>query len=316
MIEGPRGLPGLRGPQGPPGKSDFDEDTIKKIKDFFSNDVTKYKNNSSEINNVSPANKNRLLYGIKKTNITESNDKKIASSSFLKILKNNEIGTNVLYDSFYLSPNILEINEYSNFNYIHNKKVEKFTNIFDNYDYQYFPIDYVPSGFPINFRNNLSKFNNLMITNFTWNIIQNINDIKYEETDILGICPNINEFFHKNINLSVNFELHSQIPLHLINNRENIIPYRNKYVKISNPSKTCLFKVKNIKINKLNGFKDEIIKIPLNNYQNLYSAILCVRISIDDDEVHQLKGYDINQKLTYGYIPFNQIIFGLDYYLQ
>ena len=89
----------------------------------------------------------------------------------------------------------------------------------------------------------------------SWNIIQNINDTKYEEANILGITPNINEMSYKNINLSVNFELHSQIPLHLLSNRENIIPYRNVNIKVGNPSKTCLFKIQNIKINKLNGFR-------------------------------------------------------------
>ena len=321
MIEGPRGLPGLRGPvgpQGPPGNSNLDDELVEKIKKFFINkniNDIEQENQIKEINNTSN-NKTTLLYGIKKTNISESNNKKISSSNFLKILKNNEVGNNIIFDSFYLSPNILEINEYSSFNYVHNKQVERFFNIYDDRDIQYFPIDYVPSGFPINLKNKLSRYNNLVITNFTWNIIQNINDSKYDETELLGICPNINELMHTNIDLTINFELHSQIPVQLINNRENIIPYRNKHVKVSNPSKTCLFKIKKIKVNKLNGFKDTTINIPIHNCPNMNNSLLCVRISLDDDAVHQLKGYDSNEKLTYGYLPFNQIIFSMDYYLQ
>ena len=308
LMEGPRGMPGLRGPPGPPGPSNLDESMIDELKNM----LKEYSDNSKK----DKYNMKSVLYGIKKTNITELNDKKLSSSNNLKIMKNNEIGSKIIYDSFYLSPNILEINEYSYYNFIHEKKVEKFINIYDESDYQYFPIDYTPSGFPINIKNSKSKYNNLIITNMSWNIIQNINDKKYEEANILGITPNINEMSYKNINLSVNFELHSQIPLHLLSNRENIIPYRNENIKVGNPSKTCLFKVQNIKINKLNGFRENNIVIPLNNFYNLYNSLLCVRVSIDEDDIYYLKGFDANEKLNYGHVPFSQFILNFDYYLQ
>ena len=311
LLEGPRGMPGLRGPPGPPGppgSSNLDESMIEDLKNM----LKEYSDNSKR----DKYNVKTLLYGIKKTNITELNDKKLSSSNNLKIMKNNEIGSKIIYDSFYLSPNILEINEYSSYNFIHEKKVEKFINIYDENDYQYFPIDYTPSGFPINIKNSKSKYNNLIITNVSWNIIQNINDTKYEEANILGITPNINEMAYKNINLSVNFELHSQIPLHLLSNRENIIPYRNVNIKVANPSKTCLFKVQNIKINKLNGFRENNIVIPLNNFYNLFNSLLCVRVSLDEDDIYYLKGFDANEKLNYGHVPFSQFILNFDYYLQ
>lgn len=311
LLEGPRGMPGLRGPpgpQGPPGLSNLDENMIEDLKNM----LKEYSDNSKK----DKYNIKSVLYGIKKTNITELNDKKLSSSNNLKIMKNNEIGSKIIYDSFYLSPNILEINEYSSYNFIHQKKVEKFTNIYDEEDYQYFPIDYTPAGFPVNIKNNKSKYNNLIITNISWNMIQNINDTKYEEANILGITPNINEMAYKNINLSIHFELHSQIPLHLLNNRENIIPYRNVNIKVANPSKTCLFKVQDFKINKLNGFRENNIVIPLNNFYNLYNSLLCVRISLDEDDIYYLKGFDNNEKLTYGYVPFSQFILNFDYYLQ
>lgn len=307
IIEGPRGLPGMRGPegpQGPPGISNLDEETADELKIMLKN-----------FKKLNVTNKS-LLYGIKKTNITDLNNNKFSSSTFFKMMKNNDIGNKIIFDTFYLSPNILEINEHSSYNFIHNKKVEKFINIFNKNDYQYFPIDYIPAGFPINIKNNHSRYNNLVINNFSWNIIQNINDSKYEETDILGLVPNIEEYLYKNINLTINFELHSQIPLQLLDNKENIIPYRNNNVRVLNPSKTCLFEVKNVKINKLNGFLDNKITIPISNFYNLYNTLLCVRISIDEDDIYYLKGFNNNKKLTYGYIPFSQIILNFDYYLQ
>ena len=298
-------MPGLRGPPGPPGppgNSNIDEELIQDLKNMLKDYTCKTKKT--------------LLYGIKKTNITDLNDKNMSSSNNLKIMKNNEIGNKIVFDSFYLSPNILEINEYSSYNFIHQKRVEKFTNIYDNTDIQYFPIDYTPSGIPINIKNSTSKYNNLILTNLSWNIMQNINDTKYEEANILGITPNINEFLYKNINLCINIELHGQIPSKSFNNRDNIIPYRNDNIKVSNPAKTCLFKAKTIKINKLNGLNENNIVIPLENLYNLYNSLLCIRITIDDDDIYCLKGFDNNEKLTYGHIPFNQFILNFDYYLQ
>ena len=47
------------------------------------------------------------------------------------MMKNNDIGNKVIFDTFYLSPNILEINEHSTFNFIHEKKVEKFFRMYN-----------------------------------------------------------------------------------------------------------------------------------------------------------------------------------------
>ena len=240
----------------------------------------------------------------------------MSSSSYFKMMKNNEHGNHVIYDAFYLSPNILEINEHSSYNYIHSKKVDKFINIFDKNDSQYFPIDYIPAGFPINIKNSQSIYNNLIIHNLSWNIIQNLNDSKYDDIGLLGIVPNVDEYIYKNINLTLNFELHSQIPLQLLTNKGNIIPYRNNNISVINPSKTCLFQVKNIKINKLNGFLNEKINIPLTNFYNLHNSLLCIRVSLDEEETYYLKGFNNNNKLTYGYIPLSQIIINFDYYLQ
>ena len=309
VVEGPRGFPGMIGPQGPSGPPGppgpgLDEDLIDDLKELLVNTMHNTKN-------IRP-----LLYGIKKTNITESNHLQINSNSYLKIMKNNEIGSTIIYDSFYLSPNVLEINDYSHNNFIHEKKVEKFINIYDEKDVQYFPIDYVPSGFPINLKNPQRKYKKLVIQNLSWNIIQNLNDNKYEEINILGVTSNIDHINYKKINLDINFELHSQIPIHLLNDRKNIIPYRNNNILSMNPSSTCLYRIPKIKINELNGLKDYEVKIDIENLYNLNNALLCVRVSIDEDNIYYLKGNDINQKLVYGYVPFTQFLLNFDYHLE
>ena len=64
VIEGPRGLPGLRGPLRPPGNSNLDDNTLKEIKEL----IHKNKNNTKETNSehqiINQINRT-LLYGIK-----------------------------------------------------------------------------------------------------------------------------------------------------------------------------------------------------------------------------------------------------------
>ena len=85
VIEGPRGLPGLKGPQGekgnqgPPGDSYLDENTANELKLLLKN------YNKTPVENVKS-----LLYGIKKTNITETVNNKYSSSSYFKMMKNND----------------------------------------------------------------------------------------------------------------------------------------------------------------------------------------------------------------------------------
>jgi len=292
IIEGPRGFPGMIGPQGPPGKG-IDEELIQRLL-----------HNSHK----------SLLYGLKKTNITEINHSQHSSNSYFKMMKNNESGNEVIFDSFYLSPNVLEINEYSKYNYIHDRKIEKFKNSMDNLDVQYFPLEYTPCGFPIQ----LKKENNeLVIQNISWNIVQFIKNIK--NMNLLGVVYQKNEIEYKPIDLQLHFELHSQIPNHLIDNKRNLLPYENHVIKVLNPSQTCLTTIKSIKINTLNGSFDEEINIPiqeLTNLNDIHNILLCVRLSIDQDNVYFLKGSDIHDKINYGYIPFTQLLINFDYYLK
>jgi len=157
VVEGPRGFPGMvgpQGPEGPPGKG-IDEDLLQTLNAIVK-DYSKPKH--LQKNQI-----HTLLFGIKKTNIVENNHTSLSSSNYFKIMKNNIDMNDIIYDSFYLSPNILEINDYSHFNYVHERKVEKFQNNNDYNDYQYFPLEYIPSGFPIQLNGHVS---NIIIQNY------------------------------------------------------------------------------------------------------------------------------------------------------
>ena len=309
FMPGPRGMPGLIGPPGPPGpKGDTLSDEqiveiIKKISRLNGNQEIK-------INN-------KLIYGIKKTGITESINYSNNNNNNLKIKKNNNVNNKELFDVFYLSPNILEIVGNSSNNYIHDKKVEIFKNIYDNNDIEYFPLDYLPAGYPINNKLKNNIFNKLIIKNFSWNIMQNINEYTYDELKLIGYVPNGNEYIMTDIELEISIEMHSQSTYELINDRENIFPYRNKFIKLLNPSNTCIYSTKNtkIKISDLNGTIEKNIEINLRNHRYLTSSLLCLKVNLSEDSVYFLKGHNKNNEICYGFVPFNQIIVSFDYEL-
>ena len=307
IIEGPRGFPGLIGPQGPPGKG-LDDELVKSLKTI----VSEYK----KPKHLQKDKIHSLLYGLKKTNVCESNYNGVSSSSYFKIMKNNEYDNDIIYDSFYLPPNILEINEYSHYNYVHDRKIEKFTNIHDTNDNHYFPMEYTPSGFPVHVH---SQAQNLVIQNITWNIVQFLNDSKYEDFHLLGTLLSKNTIKTKKIKLNLHFELHTQIPYHLIKNRTNIMPYIDDNINILNPSQTCVTHIQTIQIETLNGSYEDNIRINLDDLvriKDIKNVLLCVRISVDKKTIHHLKGLDINDKQNFGYIPFTQFLLNFDYYIE
>lgn len=310
VVEGPRGFPGMIGPQGPPGPpgKDIDEELIESLKII----VNEYK----KPKNIQKNKIHELLFGLKKTNIVENNSSEINSSSYFRIMKNNIDVNQIIYDTFYLAPNILEINDYSHFNYIHDRKIEKFQNQYTSTDAQYFPLEYTPSGFPINLTENIS---NIVLQNISFNCVQFMNANKYEDFRLLGNTIERNTLVNKKISLNLHFELHSQIPYHLLNNRLNLMPYRNENLKVLNPSQTCLLTVETIKIKDLNSFHGEKIRISLEdiilNHQ-LKNVLLTVRISLDKTSIKELKGIDVNEKIYYGYVPFTQLLVNCEYYLE
>jgi hypothetical protein len=307
IVEGPRGFPGLIGPQGPSGKG-IDDQLLENLKTIV--------NEHTKPNRLQKNNIHQLLFGLKKTNIVENNNSEINSSSYFRIMKNNTDINETIYDTFYLSPNILEINDYSHFNYVHDRKVEKFQNNNKSNDCHYFPLEYIPSGFPINLNNNIS---NIVIQNISFNFVQLMNANKYEDFRLLGNTIERNNLVNKKISLNLHFELHSQVPYHLLSNRLNLMPYRNENLKVLNPSQTCIVPIKTIKINDLNNFYEDKIRIPIEdiilNHQ-LKNVLLAVRISLDKASIKELKGVDVNDKIYYGYVPFTQILVNCEYYLE
>jgi hypothetical protein len=269
--------------------------------------------------NITTLNKN-LLYGIKKTILSDFNYSNNSSNSTdfkIGINKNLNRNNGNIFDCFYLFPNISEINTKHETNIINEKKIEVFTNINDPNDIQYFPIDYVPSGHIIQFRNSNIEYNKLKIKNIFWSIFQTIDNTKYQNDELLSIIPDKNDFIYKNIKLQINFELHCQVnykTMELLKN--NILPYRNIKIKNINPSNSCLYKSAVIYVDTLNGSIFDNIEIDLFSDLNIQCGLLCVKVSVPNDCSEILKGIDKLNKTFYGNIPFSQFILNFDYELS
>ena len=304
-LIGPQGLPGPPGPpgtRGTPGESVSKEEILELIESVY----PKFKININE----------KALYGIKRVCVQEINKLNVKNSisNNLRIKLNNMKNNNPIFDTFYLSPNILEINQQNCDNYIHEKNIEQVSNINNINNFEYFPNDYMPSGFPIELKNNT-----LVIENIKWNIMQHITDTKYDETNLLGIVPRENEYNYVNMELEVTFELHSQLPFNLLNNRSNICPYRNNTSTNNfNCSNTCLYNTEKtkIKINNLSDNSNLKIEIPIFAHSYIKNALLCIKVGISPESMYNLKGYDKYNNIAYGFIPFNQMIINFEYHFE
>ena len=311
---------------------DFSEDILynaienkpnkyKKISDNYYIDSEHILNNviqnNNKLNNESIIEKN-LIYGIKKTILSDFNYLyQSSNSNDFKISINKNYNKDIfIYDSFYLFPNISEINTKTETNIINEKKIEMFNNKNNIHDIQYFPIDFIPCGVNIPLKSPNKYFNKIIIKNIFWNIFQTINSKNYESDELLCIVPNKNDFIYKKINIQINFELHSQISKNISKiYNDKILPYKNDKIKYSTPANSCIYKVLNISIDKLNGsyFKD--IEIELLKELCIDCALLCLRISVPNESIDILKGYDKNNNLSFGNIPFSQFIINFDYEL-
>jgi hypothetical protein len=304
-LIGPQGLPGPPGPpgiRGQPGESVSKEEILELIESIY----PKFKINVNE----------KALYGIKRVSAQEINklNAKNSISNNLRIKLNNMKNNNPIFDTFYLSPNILEINQQNCDNYIHEKNIEQVSNIYNINNFDYFPNDYTPSGFPIELKNNT-----LIIENIKWNIMQHITDTKYDETNLLGFVPKENQYNYVNMELEVTFELHSQLPFNLLNNRSNICPYRNNNSTSNfNCSNTCLYNTEKtkLKINSLSDNSNLKIEIPINSHSYVKNALLCIKVGVSPESMYNLKGYDKYNNIAYGFIPFNQIIINFEYHFE
>jgi hypothetical protein len=282
---------------------------------------THISNNSStnaynRINSNEDNSKKDIVYGIKKTILSDFNFSNISSNSndFKIGINKNSSNNTIIFDSFYLSPNIVEINTKSETNIINEKKVEIFENINNLKDKQYFPIDFIPSGITIPLKKYNNHYSKIIIRNIFWNIFQTIDGERYADNEILCITPDKAEFVYRKINLEVNIEIHSQVSNNIIRNNHNkIVPYKNERIKTINPANSCLYEVKTFTINTLNGSFTDDIEIDFNEELNLNCALLCVRISVANESYNVLKGFDKYNKMFCGHIPFSQFILSLDY---
>ena len=261
--------------------------------------------------------KKDLVYGIKKTILSDFNYLNNSSNCNdfkIGINKSNDKNDNVIYDTFYLFPNISEINTKSETNIVNEKKVLLFNNKNDKYDKQYFPIDFVPCGISIPLKYDGHSYKKIIIKNLYWNIFQSIDSKNYENDELLCVTTDVSDFVYKKIKLQINIELHSQLSLNTIENYSNhILQYRNENIKNSYASNTCLYKALIYSIDTLNGSNFDNLEIDLLEELDIKCALLCIKISVPDECLNTLKGYDKYNKSFYGYIPFSQFILNFDY---
>ena len=298
----------------------YQNNTIKNDNKVLKEETSNYLNNSNKIsmdNILNNGFKKNILFGIKKTILSDFNySGNLSNNQDFKIGINKNLNrTNgAIFDCFYLFPNVAEINTKNETNYINEKKVEVFINNQDQSDIQYFPIDYIPSGYTIPFRSSNNEYKKIIIKNIHWNIFQSIDNTKYENDEILSVVPDKMDFIFKNIKLQINFEVHSQINnKHMELFRNNILPYRNIKIKNINPSNTCLYKSTSLQIDTLSGSFFNNLEIDLFPDLNVQSGLLCVKISVPQECSDILKGYDKLNKVFYGNIPFMQFILNFDY---
>ena len=272
--------------------------------------------------------KKNVVYGIKKTilsdfnylyNSSNSNDFRISlnrsKSNTLSNSNNSNNDNYGVFDTFYLFPNISEINTKSETNIINEKKVVSIYNCYDPSDRQLFPIDFTPSGINIPIKTENTKYTKIIIDNIYWNIFQSIDQNNYKNNEILGIRPFNNDLNYKDIYLRINIELHSQVSGNLDEYKKyKLLPYYNEEYKI-NSSNTCLNRVHSFDINTLNGCKFDAISIDINDNLNINCALLCIKICVPDEIIGLLKGVDKYNNTFYGYIPFSQFILNFDYVL-
>jgi len=159
-----------------------------------------------------------------------------------------------------------------------------------------------------------SSFKKIIIKNLYWNIFQSIDQEKYKNNELLCITTDINDFVYKKISLQINIELHSQVSLNMIEKYSNkILPYRNENIKNCYASNNCLYKALIYSIDTLNGSNFDNLEIDLLENLDIKCALLCIKISVPDESISILKGYDKYNKSYYGYIPFSQFILNFDY---
>jgi hypothetical protein len=251
------------------------------------------------------------IFGIKVNSVSEKNFRNIDVNNNdikLNVRRNNE--KTILLDCFYLSPNILEINNLYNTRFI-DKKIDIFYNNYDRTDYQYFPIDQIASGTLISVKSGLNK---IRLSNIRWNIFQNIDNKIYKDNEILSVVPNINELRYKPTTLNIFFEIHSQMNVNSIKKNDNnsLYPYARDGVKEIYCNNTCITRSKMFVINELNGNDDDGIEILFQNDTKFKNVLLCPKIGLSNQNIRDLAGMDVKMQNSYGHVPINQFVLCLN----
>jgi hypothetical protein len=293
---------------------DTNTNTNTELKTLDINKISSKEDKSSEIK-FSPSYFKGALFGIKKTPHSDFNFANVSSnSSDFKICLNNK--KLEIYDCFYLSPNILEINSKTDTNIINEKKVEIFKNKTDINDIHYFPIDYSPTGILLPLKEHSNK---IIIKNIYWNIFQSIKNDKFDNNEILCVIPERTEYINAHVKLQINFEVHTNVSKKIEDKYGDVIlPYKNivrgqKKDSVINPSLTCVQTVQSFKIENLSGSNNNNFEFNIPSEFNLSSVLLCVKISVPNEVVPIMKGYDKSRNDYYGSIPFSQFILNFDY---
>jgi hypothetical protein len=96
---------------------------------------------------------------------------------------------------------------------------------------------------------------------------------------------------------------------------EELYPYQNEIQNHENGSQTCIFPVQTVRISTMEGTSFQKIKwkIPPFFFSNM---LLAIRVSVPEDTVSTLKGFDVSQQISMGYIPFHQFNCFVEYTLR
>jgi hypothetical protein len=266
------------------------------IKDIISNVLENYKSFIPMKN---------ATFGIHKTIFTEQN-------SIFDVQRNSfrlESQSPTLYSSFYLYPSQTSFIHKMDVNIIEEKKVERFVNRWNPYDNQIFPLHFIPTGIFIPIVQERGDVREIQIESIHWNIFQLENT---SSSAIVGMVANQTHFVQKPVSLQLHLELHTQKKeVELL---EELYPYEEERNSDCG-SRTCVFPVETVRISTMEGtlFQKIKWKIPPSLFQNM---LLAIRVSVPDETISTLRGMDVYQQVSMGYIPFHQFHCFVEYSIK
>jgi len=266
------------------------------IKEMISNVLENYKQ-------VAPAYQS-ATFGIHKTLFAEQNSIFDARRHSFRM----ESQSPTLYSSFYLYPSQTSFIHRMDVNIIEEKKVDRFVNQWNPYDSQIFPLHFIPTGVFIPIVRETGDVKEVQVESIHWNVFQLENT---SSSALVGMVANQTHFVQKPVTLQLHLELHAQKKE--MASVEELYPYQNE--NHENGSQTCIFPVQTVRISTMEGTSFQKIKwkIPPFFFSNM---LLAIRVSVPEDTVSTLKGFDVSQQISMGYIPFHQFNCFVEYTLR